>query len=126
VEETLITSMESCKILIKLSLNLHKFYTVLPCQCFFLGILLCSQSGDHREEDAEKQAIIPRKIWLNLAINQLVLFKIAQIFKGFIFKHYGSFVALHFVYWHHEEYLKLQKGLSKIDLSLVIFSLHFT
>ncbi len=54
--------MESCKILIKLSLNLHKFYTVLPCQCFFLGILLCSQSGDHREEDAEKQAIILRKI----------------------------------------------------------------
>jgi len=62
VEETLITSMESCKVLIKLSLNLHKFYTVLPCQCFFLGILLCSQSGDRREEDAEKQAIIPRKI----------------------------------------------------------------
>jgi len=115
--------MESCKVLINLSLNLHKFYTVLPCQCFFLGILLCSQSGDHREEDAEKQAIIPRKI---LAINQPVLFKIAQIFKGFIFNQYGSFVALHLVYCHHDEYLKLQKSLSKIDLSLVIFSLHFT
>jgi hypothetical protein len=78
-----------------------------------------------RKMQKNRQSSLGR-FWLNLAINQPVLFKIAQIFKGFIFNHYGSFVALHLVYWHHDEYLKLQKGLSKIDLSLVIFSLHFT
>jgi hypothetical protein len=34
VEETLITSMESCKVLIKLSLNLNKFYRVLASVSF--------------------------------------------------------------------------------------------
>jgi hypothetical protein len=31
-------------------------------QCFYLGIFVCSQSGDHPKEDVGKVAIIPVKI----------------------------------------------------------------
>jgi hypothetical protein len=38
-----------------------------PNQCWFLGIFVCTQSGNHPKEDVGKMAITPKEDW---ALNQ--------------------------------------------------------